>query len=628
VSWLRWLQRGAFRRSSYLQTRRERAASFFLQSNALVCVSLLVFGVVVAVFANPSAQATIIGRSLSFYIDAPFVENSYVYTDHPADGTSLTTFDSQSANNQACRVNDATVTLLDQPYGCVTQNDRNWGGAITASSEPTVGNVTDGNQIVPNRYAQANGSRGVRLEFSTPQTYFGLWWSAGSDGNIITFYRSGQIIGSTSADDVSNRIDQQTTYTKSRYRGNPATWSLQGGSYSHIGTFWQNENFVYLHYFMEPGVTFDRVELSAPGNGFEFDNLVTSNRTDLAPSARLIKVKDVQSRPGRVTYDPNNGGIGWTPPDQLSWDAALPIDQCTPDYSHCMSAPGNTSGWQFDGWNTNADGSGSRYAPAHPWWWVPDPGIKYPFNEDAILYAQWITYLSVSPDPTWKWQTDNPDTYSGWTNPVSPTLHSTDSYTLPSPSDFSDFPTIPGWHFTGWVYEYDDGTGTLVDVPLGGPGATMIPDQITSMLQVNFYGQINGAWEADSGPSSPAPTATVPDSFPVDPRATSVKLPEMPISGASVANVCVSEVDSAHDPVGGSDLTQSAPAPSPSGPNLTSAVTVNSGTALGRTPNRYLLYKVAATDDAGCTSGNSYYIRLYPLQLGDKRSADADLSKH
>jgi hypothetical protein len=539
------------------------------------------------------------------YMDAPFVENSFVYTDHPDDGTSLSTFDQQTANWQPCEISGATVTLLDDPVpnkpnylrGGWTWDEPLYGGAITESSEPTPGGLAEGATPERHRYCQANGPHGVRFDFSSPQTYFGIFWQAGSSGNVITFFKDGVAIGSTSTEDVISKIGDQTN--SDYYFGNPVTWT-DGDPATHVSTAYTPEPFAYLHFFANNGQTFDRVELSAPGDGFEFDNVVYSDRTDLlesAPSGRLVHVGAVTTPEPttpiyQVSFDPNGVGASGNLPNQWT-DTPLP-GQCSGIYPNqqCLNYPG----FFLDSWNTEANGSGATFSE----WDSP------PFTSPTILYAQWSGWLCLDPSPPGQELAQQCDYF-----------HPDDSLPLPDENSLSSPVTYPGHHIDKWVYGDQD---------IGPVGFHATRTQLWRAMDDAW--PITAHWVEDTATTTPAPTAIVPESFPVDPRATSVKLPEMPISGGSAASVCVSEVDSAHDPVGGSDLTQSVPAPSPSGPNLTSAVTVNSGTVLGRTPNRYLLYKVAATDDVGCTSGNTYYIRLYPLQLGDKRSANADLSKH
>jgi hypothetical protein len=624
VSWLRWLQRGAFRRSSYLQTRRERALTFFLKANIRASVVLLVLGAGLVAFTNPRAFADTGPVSFKMYLDAPFVENSYVYTAHKdeaAPGVQLSTFDHQTSNGDRCEVNGASTTLLTPSKGGITQNDPWWGGAITEGSQPTVGNLPAGEGPEWKRYCQANGSAGLRIQFSTPQRYLGIWWSAGSAGNIITFYSNGNVVAKSSADLVESAINTQTQYPVANYRGNPAVWAGNGSSspYTHppAGTgYWADENFVYLHFISQGSVTFDRVELSAPGDGFEFDNLVTSDRTGIQPIDSLVKVKDLRSTPSTVTYD-SNGGSG-TLPNQTSWESDYPFDA----YIDWQSNIGN-SFWQFDSWNTRADGAGQTYRPRRCYWWgCTDPGVPYPFDKDAILYAQWIATVTVDPQPSEDWVSAHSDVYSSWVGTEDVVIHPGDSFRLPVESELDNPPVIEGWHIAHWLY-YDQDYNPVV---LGNPGDTIYPDQFAVFMNTTYQSRIQADWQPDDSSVPAAPNLqTSITQFPVDPRAVTLTLPEIPLADADQATVCVTEVNSSHKPISSSLSASIDPSPSP---GHTGRVTITATSPLGRTVNRYLRYSVADISDTSCKGGNPYYIRLYPLELGDKRSADVQLTTH
>ncbi|MEN9751893.1 MAG: hypothetical protein RLZZ600_940, partial [Actinomycetota bacterium] len=215
---MKWLQRGSARRSTFLETRKARIRRQLKKANVRVFIGMILGATLLVSVAQVSANADVGDPAFEMYLDAPFVENSYVYTEHGDDPTpqvTLSTFDGQSGNNQPCEISGAQVTLLNAGIGCVTQNSPDWGGAITESSDPTVGNYASGNEVPWNRYGQANGSSGVRIDFGSPQRYFGLWWSAGSDGNVMSFYDHGTLIASTNANDVANVISTQSTYDSS-----------------------------------------------------------------------------------------------------------------------------------------------------------------------------------------------------------------------------------------------------------------------------------------------------------------------------------------------------------------------------------------------------------------------------
>ncbi len=618
------VQRGAPRRSTHLEKRKNMVDKpFFKRGPVQGFIILAMASLSLVVVANPSAQAASGDPAFEMYLDAPFVENSYVYTDHKDEAdpqVALSNFD-QSSNFIPCEVTGATVTLLTPTNGCWTWDEPTYGGAFTEGSDPAVGNLAPEESPARLRYGQASGFQGVRLEYSTPQHYFGMWWSAGSVGNVITFYSDGRVVAQTTANEVESIISSQqsiastsgSTYDSSLYLGNPVTWSTHGNpvdfsqqdpdnNYVHGDLSYDAENFVYLHFFSQGSVTYDRVELSAPGNGFEFDNIVTSSRADLTPLDRLVHVKTV-NQPTLISFDAN-GGQG-NLPNQTSTDS-LPWD--CPDYSgtassNCMIRPPGEFGdrsnpFYFDGWNTSPDGSGARF----------DAGNVADVQGDTILYAQWRAHFYLDPSPPgqeWLYQ----DVY---TQPTS-------SFTLPNESELSGENTNPGFHIDHWVYrDYN-----WNDVTLGSPGQSISPDDIVTFLQSDYL--LRAVWvEGDRPSGQPAPSAVVTTVVPVDPRATSATLPPMPLSDAASASVCIDEVDSSHATTT-SNLSFSA-APD-TATNRTPGFTVSAPSPLVPSAPRYLRYRIAVDGDTSCGTSNDYFIELRPLNLSDRRSSDADLTR-
>jgi uncharacterized Zn-binding protein involved in type VI secretion len=459
-------------------------------------------------------------------------------------------------------------------------------------------------------YGQANGSLGVRLEYSTPQHYFGLWWSAGSDGNNISFYSGGQLVATTSANDVASVINSNgSNYASSLYLGNPATWSANGtpsdfsqqdpnNNYTHGNISYAYENFVYLHFFMQGSVSFDRVELSAPGNGFEFDNLVTSSRTDLTPSSRLVHVKSI-AEPAVVSFDAN-GGAG-SLPNRTSAD---PLPNYCPDNSwhassNCLDAPyTDSSGYSYfylDSWNTAANGSGRRYDVDE----IPN------FTANTILYAQWRSSFYYNPSPPgleWEYQQKF----------VAPG----NTFVLPSESTLETPVTFDGYHIASWNY-YDFNNGWQ-DTVFAHPGDVITMAQFITFMQSDYV--LRAVWVENT---AAAPTAVVQTTIPVDPRVTTVTLPAMPLTDVTSASVCVDEVDSSHGVIS-SSLTFTVNGGAAA--SHTSTVTVTGTPALVAQGPRFLRYRVSPAADTTCSSASTYYIQLKPLGLSDKRSSNADIN--
>ncbi|MEH1778598.1 hypothetical protein [Nostoc sp.] len=99
------------------------------------------------------------------------------------------------------------------------------------------------------------------LNLTTPQSYFGLWWSAGDANNVLTFLSQGKVVYSMTTADVVNYIAGLSN--KSSYYGNPNSAFQNQDS---------GEPFAFINFY-DVGGTFDQVQFSNNGGtGFESDN--------------------------------------------------------------------------------------------------------------------------------------------------------------------------------------------------------------------------------------------------------------------------------------------------------------------------------------------------------------------
>lgn len=99
------------------------------------------------------------------------------------------------------------------------------------------------------------------LKLDTPQSYLGLWWSAGDINNKLEFISKGQVVESLTTQDVVSYLSKIPN-AKS-YMGNP-TQKFNGQDN------W--EPFAFLNFY-DVGGTFDEVKFSnVGGTGFESDN--------------------------------------------------------------------------------------------------------------------------------------------------------------------------------------------------------------------------------------------------------------------------------------------------------------------------------------------------------------------
>lgn len=296
--------------------------------------------------------------AVSLYLDAPFVQGSYVTG---TAGTTTETFDSFGINAPC------TSPLAVGPITgtCTVQGADPYGGASASSATPTIGGAGS-------NYANAGGDSVITITLAEPSRYFGFWWSAGSASNAVSFYSDGQLVLDMTTETISTLIGAYPgsgtlnsigadSYPRSHYFGNPRgheTLSPSGES-----SLSATEPFAYIHLFATGSFTFDEVIMS--GSGFEFDNLVISTLAQ-TPRSELVLVERLTGTP-RVTFDAN-GGFG-SMRDQVSLEPmALAPNSFT------------RAGYAFTGWSTTADGSGEVYN---------DEAI-YAFDESVTLYAQWL----------------------------------------------------------------------------------------------------------------------------------------------------------------------------------------------------------------------------------------------
>ncbi len=144
-----------------------------------------------------------------------------------------------------------TIGNIDQVY---MQNANQYGGA-----NYTPGSTPSGYYPVastpPSGVGGSHATTPITLTFNTPSAYFGLWWSAGDPGNILTFY------------DGSTQIAQYKTQglpglLPSTYHGNPVDKRADGA-----------EPFAFLNFYALEGAQFTKVVLSNTStSGFESDN--------------------------------------------------------------------------------------------------------------------------------------------------------------------------------------------------------------------------------------------------------------------------------------------------------------------------------------------------------------------
>jgi hypothetical protein len=213
------------------------------------------------------AQAVNSAGSITSYVDAPSVQNSYVA------GT-LMNFDNLSGSCPLVWPGIGTTDLA-----CIAKTPDAYGGASTELSVPTTGGTGTGYGWVENFK--------MTLTLDEPATYFGLWWSAGNEANYIDFYNDDELLGSFSCATLVAALTEQelattngASYATSEYFGSPVTGTAN------------TEPYAYLHIFAGKGKTFNKIALS--GAGFEFDNVVVGRGANSAAASLVHLEGDIE----------------------------------------------------------------------------------------------------------------------------------------------------------------------------------------------------------------------------------------------------------------------------------------------------------------------------------------------
>ena len=334
---------------------------------SLVSLALLVAASV------PSAGAKS-ADAVSIYLDAPLVQGSFA-----AGTTGAKSEDFNEFSAGACPTTWAVGTITGV---CNISNVLTWGGSSQAvnSTSPAIGGPGS------NYATTANNTDSFTLTLTAPSKYVGLYWTAGSPSNTISFYDGNKKIIELTTASIMNLLgtppanagDWTTinndpaavlnagtaglTYKRSQYFGNPRGYSALPPT--SISTISGVDPWVYLHLFASGTVEFDSIQFS--GGGFEFDNLVVSTAAK-TPPASLVPSGFINAE-HTVNFDAN-GGEGTMDPITANAEGVLPTNTLTNANAECTYA----------GWNTKADGSGVAY----------EDGATFSYETNETLYAQW-----------------------------------------------------------------------------------------------------------------------------------------------------------------------------------------------------------------------------------------------
>ncbi|MCW1887873.1 hypothetical protein OKA04_24260 [Luteolibacter flavescens] len=113
----------------------------------------------------------------------------------------------------------------------------------------------------------AGGVNTTTLHLDQATGYFGLWWSAGDNQNVLAFYSGETLVARFTTQTLLDAILPHT-----EYRGNPQTGSNSGGNYG--------EPYAFVNFYAQAGTTWDNIVFTnATGSGFESDNHTLRDHT-------------------------------------------------------------------------------------------------------------------------------------------------------------------------------------------------------------------------------------------------------------------------------------------------------------------------------------------------------------
>ncbi|MBN3895766.1 MAG: hypothetical protein HWQ41_10990 [Nostoc sp. NOS(2021)] len=160
------------------------------------------------------------------------------------------TFDGQTQgySQAGFQSNDGTTNVGSYKNTLIQNPDQYGGAGGTGKYFDVNANISAGQTV-------------STLNLANPESYFGLWWSAGDANNVLTFLSQGQVVQTITTADVVKYIAGLAN--KASYYGNPnSTFANQDSG----------EPFAFINFY-DVGGTFDQVQFSnIGGSGFESDN--------------------------------------------------------------------------------------------------------------------------------------------------------------------------------------------------------------------------------------------------------------------------------------------------------------------------------------------------------------------
>lgn len=224
-----------------------------MRTTASITASVIAISALVLSSAPASAISTDYG--VDIYMSAPTVQGT-------AATGSLTSENFNTLPTGSC---PASIQLGAVSGNCNVEVAGDYGGASAAANvaTPTTGGVGS------NYMSTASPSQEVAIDLTAPAKYLGLWWSAGTNSNVLELYQGDERVASMTTSSIITLLQNSSvtavggsSYDSTDYFGNPRNNADP------------SEPFLFINLYATGGASFDRVVLS--GGGFEFDNISTS----------------------------------------------------------------------------------------------------------------------------------------------------------------------------------------------------------------------------------------------------------------------------------------------------------------------------------------------------------------
>lgn len=280
------------------------SAKFRLAWGSLPAMALL------AASLTPVAPSIASDQGISLYVSAPYVQGS-----HATQSVLREDFNASGACTIANGVGPVTLSGVD---ACTIDNTNSYGGATVGPENSTPTTSGTGTRHLKN----GNSASYVTFTPATPVKYLGVWWSAGSTGDLIELYNGTTLVQSVSTDVILNLFSSSGgtvptvgggTHPVANYNGNPKDNSNTGQPY------------VYLNLFLTGGLSATRIVVS--GQYFEIDNLVTSTVE--------------QSRTSSMVFVAASQTIAWSPTNTSAAAGSSPL---TPNNLATVTTPSSGGG--------------------------------------------------------------------------------------------------------------------------------------------------------------------------------------------------------------------------------------------------------------------------------------------